>query len=69
MVRALSPSAEMVGCHGTTNSGYAEAWLCPALCKGTPLQICLVSPGSECWNTLLKLFGRKAGKGDRLGLK
>lgn len=29
----------------------------------------VASAGSEGWNTLLKLFGRKAGKSDSLGLK
>ena len=52
MASALRPSAERqeggAGRHGTTNTVCAEdlwAWLSPALCKGTPLRICLVSAG------------------------
>ena len=69
MVSALRPSAERqeggAGCHGTTNSVCAEnlwAWLSPALRKGTPLQICLVSAGLRMFEHAAKAVWKEGWK-------
>lgn len=77
MASALRPSAETqqrgAGRHAATRAVLVEGLLprlpVAALCKGTPLRICLVPARLPSWNMLLKLFGRRAGKGDSLGLK